>query len=292
MNGDRTIMVEILNAIEHGTLSVHETRRRLEDLIDKEIQKTDIPANVQLIEECEKLLWELNTNGKVQYTNCSEENMSAVLKGYKRIQYLQSIRKYTVRISVIAAALFILIVGGEALLHRTWISIFSTDDEQQFVIQGNEYDPHLVDEATAGNDNIQSILKTTDYTEVVSFLNQDLNLATSFLDDWRISHYVCSLDISYNTLTVFYQNDAVPENRLLMNALLYNSIEDATVVFEQSYHGKHMSIANQSVYVTENIDKLVISWRKNNSILTLSGNITLNEAQEYINILYRENNHE
>jgi hypothetical protein len=292
MNGDRTIMVEILNAIEHGTLSVHETRRRLEDLIDKEIQKTDIPANVLLIEECEKLLWELNTNGKVQYTNSSEENMSAVLKGYKRIQYLQSMRKYAVRISAIAAALFILIVGGEALLHRTWISIFSTDDEQQFVIQGNEYDPQLVDEASAGSDITQSILNTTDYAEVVSFLNQDLNLATSFLDGWKINQYFCSVDISFNTLTVFYHNDTAPEQILLMNVLLYDSIEEATVVFEQSYHGKYMNIANQSVYVTENIDKIVITWQENNSIYTLSGNISFEDAQKYINTYYGENSYE
>lgn len=288
MNGDRTIMVEILNAIEHGTLSVHETRRRLEDLIDKEIQKTDIPANVQLIEECEKLLWELNTNGKVQYTNRSEEDMSAVLKGYKRIQYIQSIKKYTVRISAIAAALFILIIGGEALLHRTWINIFSTNDEQQFVIQGNEYNPHLVNEAEAGNENSQATLTTTDYTEAVSFLNQDLNLAISLLDGWEPTQYFCSVDISYNTLTVFYQNASASEQGLLMNVLLYDSIEEASVVFEQSYQGKYMDIANRSVYVTENIDIIVVTWQENNTIFTLSGNIDLKDAQKYINTYYGE----
>ena len=86
MNGDRTIMVEILNAIEHGTLSVHETRRRLEDIIDKEITKTDTPANTQLVEECEKLLWELNTDGKLPHANRNNETNVVFEARFKKHQ--------------------------------------------------------------------------------------------------------------------------------------------------------------------------------------------------------------
>ncbi len=204
----------------------------------------------------------------------------------------QSIKKYTVRISAIAAALFILIIGGEALLHRTWINIFSTNDEQQFVIQGNEYNPYLVSEAEAGNENSQATLTTTDYAEALSFLNQDLNLATSLLDGWEPIQYFCSVDIGVNTLTVFYQNDSASEQVLLMNVLLYNSIEEASVVFEQSYQGKYMDIANQSVYITENINIIVVTWQDNNTIFTLSGNIDLKDAQKYINTYYGEKSYE
>ena len=73
-----------------------------------------------------------------------------------------------------------------------------------------------------------------------------------------------------------------------MNVLLYDSIEEASVVFEQSYQGKYMDIANRSVYVTENIDIIVVTWQENNTIFTLSGNIDLKDAQKYINTYYGE----
>ena len=57
MNGEQSALLEILNAIEHGNLSTEETRRRLEELIDNEINKTNAPANMKIVDECEKLLW-------------------------------------------------------------------------------------------------------------------------------------------------------------------------------------------------------------------------------------------
>ncbi len=136
MNGDRTIMVEILNAIEYGNLSVDETRRRLERLIDIEIEKTDAPANKPLVEECEKLLWELNTNGKLPFVSHLEENQSAVLRDFRNHQNLRMFGKYALRIGIVAAALFVFAIGAEVLLHREWLDTTTSSDGEQFIIYG------------------------------------------------------------------------------------------------------------------------------------------------------------
>ena len=67
MNGEQSALLEILNAIEYGNLSTEETRRRLEELIDNEINKTNAPANMEIVDECEKLLWDLYKIGHLAF---------------------------------------------------------------------------------------------------------------------------------------------------------------------------------------------------------------------------------
>lgn len=60
MNDDSSRMIaEIETAIKDGTLTYSEMERRLEAAIAAELQKTDAPADADVIRVCLSMLWEL-----------------------------------------------------------------------------------------------------------------------------------------------------------------------------------------------------------------------------------------
>ena len=99
MNGEQSALLEILNAIEYGNLSTEETRRRLEELIDYEINKTDAPANIEIVDECEKLLWALNTKGKLPFISNLKSNKQSVLKRINRPFNIRQVTKFTFQVA-------------------------------------------------------------------------------------------------------------------------------------------------------------------------------------------------
>ena len=102
MNGEQSALLEILNAIEYGNLSTEETRRRLEELIDNEINKTDAPANIEIVDECEKLLWALNTKGKLPFISNLKSNKQSVLKRINRPFNAHQVTKFTFQVASLA----------------------------------------------------------------------------------------------------------------------------------------------------------------------------------------------
>lgn len=119
MNGEQSALLEILNAIEHGNLSTEETRRRLEELIDNEINKTNAPANMKIVDECEKLLWELNTKGNLPFISKLESNKHAVIKRINKSYDIKRIAKFSIQVASIVAVLFISIISLVCVLRRS-----------------------------------------------------------------------------------------------------------------------------------------------------------------------------
>lgn len=287
MNGDRTIMVEILNAIKYGILSVDETRRRLEELIDKEIQKSDAPANMQLVDECEKLLWELNTNGKMPFVSHMEENQSAVLKRSNRQQNILSLRKKAFRIGTIAAAIGVLAIGIEALLHKEWLVWQSTVDEQQLIVHGQEFDPGTVKGVNAESNQSSDSLSTNDYTKVVNFLGFDPHMNFSLEQGWAVEQYSCSRSIDDSTLYIDYLHR--DGNTIKIFATFYNNIRDAVMYLEQNSDCEQYQLSGRTLYLTQNYDRIIATWNEENVIYTIISSSTLNETFLFIKSIFEVN---
>lgn len=285
MNGDRTIMVEILNAIEHGTLSVHETRRRLEDLIDKEIQNADAPANMQLVEECERLLWELNTDGKLSYVSHKKDNMAAVLRRIHNRKTICLLKKYSFRVCSAAAAMFILVIGIEAIMHREWFDSYSTDDEQAYIIEGQISDPSLIQEGTADDNAVFSEFSTQSISEATAFLNYSFSLPGASISDWYIDEYYCAKSPSTLELFAYYTNHNKADDVLMIKARHYNNVEDAFISFEQNEEGYFLDHRGYSLYVSENIERTSHMWRNDTDIYIIDGNITTSEAIQIFDMI-------
>lgn len=284
MNGNRTVMVEILNAIEYGTLSVDETRRRLEELIDKEIQKSDAPADMQLVGECEKLLWELNTNGKIPFVSHLEENQSAVLKRSKRQQNILSLQKKTFRIVTIAAAICVLAIGIEALLHKEWLVWRSTADEQQLIVHGQEFDPGTVKGVNAESNQNPDTLSTDEYVKAVNFLGFDPHMDFSLEQGWTVEQYTCSRFVDDLTLYIDYLHQ--DGNTIRISAVFYNDIKDAVMYLEQNSDGEQYQQSGRTLYLTRNYDRIIATWNEKNVVYTLRSSSTLHDTIQFINSIF------
>lgn len=284
MNGGRTIMVEILNAIEHGTLSVDETRRRLEGLIDKEIQKTDAPANMQLVDECEKLLWELNTNGKIPFVSHLEENRAAVTGRIRKQQRAFSFLRNTLRIVAAAAAILILVIGTEVLLHKEWLNTTPTPDGEQLLITGETVDPGLVSEGIASVNEEDRELNTALLSEAMEFTDQHFHVLSSLSDNWNAIRYSGIKKGNRIRLITLYNK----ENRdpLTIDATWFPDVQEARLAFEQNREGDKVDRGGNDLYMASNMDRVVCMWIEGQSVYTLSGAVSTSEAMQVYDELY------
>lgn len=289
MNGDRTIMVEILNAIEYGNLSVDETRRRLERLIDIEIEKTDAPANKPLVEECEKLLWELNTNGKLPFVSHLEENQSAVLRDFRNHQNLRMFGKYALRIGIVAAALFVFAIGAEVLLHREWLDTTTSSDGEQFIIYGEAVKPGLIEEGTAVEDTqTNQRMTTANLDDATAFLGIDFQFPDNTVAGWDLSYYECIKTRRKAKLLGYYTMPTNPENTLIIDATYFSDIQDAHLEFEQNEKGRAIEYHSIKLYIAENLDKKQYMWMQGPCVYSVGGHISLDEVKGIISQILGE----
>lgn len=284
MNGDTNIMVEILNAIEYGNLSLPETRRRLEELVDKEVQKTTVPANLPLIEECEKLLWELNTNGKVPYISHLQENKSAVVRHARKQHNLLVFKKYAVRISTVAAALFVVSIGFELLLNREWLGSTTSPDGEQLVISGEVYDPGMIEKGSAAEtvQNSQRIT-TTNLNEATAFLGIDFYFPDqTLIKNWNLSYYECTKSRHKAKLLAYYTFPSDPQKTLIINAIYFPDIQDASLEFEQNKAGSTIEFHGIQLYLAENETNKQYMWMQGSYVYSIAGHVSLDEAKDII----------
>lgn len=103
-----------------------------------------------------------------------------------------------------AFALIVLAVGVEMLLHREWLEGASTDDGQQYVVQGQEMDPGIISEGIADNEPHIGELTTTNLDEAIKFLGFDPDLPTWMPDGWKLVNYEVGVVTDEATIKVIY----------------------------------------------------------------------------------------
>ena len=289
MNGEQSALLEILNAIEHGNLSTEETRRRLEELIDNEINKTDAPANMEIVDECEKLLWELNTKGKLPFISNLKSNEHSVLMRINRSFNIRRVARFTFQVASLAAVFFIFVVGLDIFLRKEWAIDYSTPDEQQHIIQGQKNDPNLIDSASAIEDQIERTLTTTVYSDVISFFGFDPLAENEIPANWVVEEYVCFSSDENSSLRAYYVND---QSTLRITVDIYNDISNVTSYIEQHSDGIHQNIKGIDIYYAMNSGRFTSVWTIKNRIYRISTNIQTTNALEFITNFIGGSNHD
>lgn len=284
MNGEQSALLEILNAIEYGNLSTEETRRRLEELIDNEINKTDAPANIEIVDECEKLLWTLNTKGKLPFISNLESNKQSILKRINRSFNIRQVTKFTFQVASLAAIIFISVIGFDILFRKEWTIDYSTPDEQQYIIQGQTYDPNIVDSASATEDQKEKSLSTTNYSNVIHFLGFDPLIDNHISSEWVAEKYACFVSHSNSTFRAYYKSER-GEIRLTID--YFNDISDIKTSIEQNNDGCQSQIRNYNVYYTTNNGTIVATWTSENKIYKIaSDSLSSEEVLLFIKTFY------
>jgi len=165
----------------------------------------------------------------------------------------------------------ILIVVGDGILNREWLSGSSTDDEQQYAIQGKILDPGLVGEGAATDDDTTAdSLTTTDWEDVVDFLGMEPILPGYLPEGWRADQYHAVRFDDELILNISYINEDNPTATMIFLWDHYFSVEVANLALEQNKECELMEINGIRVYRSSNMEKNRFVWIEGKSVYSLT----------------------
>lgn len=269
MNGERKSCTErILSAIEYGKLSNDETERRLCELVEAEINKTDSVADMDLIRACQSLLWQLHTHGELPYDSHYDENMAKIDQRLKRNTLVSNTAKSVGRMLVAAAAVVLVVLGLRGDLHLSWLEHTDAQDQQQHIISGNEIAVELIQTAIAEYVDVGVIqfTETEQLPEELSFIP----IPEKLNEEWCFQQVVGTITPEMVRLDVRYVNN-VAERSLFYTVILFTIADDAYFTFEQSATGEKINLLDQEVYVADNMERMNFCWTKGLCIVQITG---------------------
>ena len=88
----KTSIMQILELIEYGSIPQNEAVHRLEALLQTEIERKDRAADMELVEACEELLWQIGTQGRLKFEDKRKENQAALMR-----RFFKQYSKYAVK---------------------------------------------------------------------------------------------------------------------------------------------------------------------------------------------------
>lgn len=277
MNGaGGTAVKQIMKAIENGSLPTNETQRRLMALIENEANRTDGPADEDLISACMDLLERLQgrtyTEDEARITALNQRIAAAIAKKEKQR------RMVSMAVRLVAAAAVILLFVGVCV---SWFEHSNTPDGQQHIITGQEITVEMVQAAIAENAGKGSF-ETTDLQELQQVLGFNPQIPEVIADEWQAS--VCNVWFMRNSIqvTVTYASAKLQDEHISYVIAYYSDVGEAQTTLEQSYAGTDRMISDVKVYVTHNIDNQVACWNIDNVVYELNAGI--NES-DFFNIL-------
>ena len=259
-----TAVKQIMQAIENGTLPTDETQRRLIALIEEEANRTDGPADENLISACVDLLERLQGR-----TNVAEEARIAALNeriaaAIARKENHRRMGAMALRL-VAAAAVILLFVG----VRFSWFEHSDTPDGQQHVITGQEITVEMVQAAIAENVGKGSV-ETADLNELQDIIGFDPHIPKTIADEWHVS--MCRVWFMRHNIqvTVEYRSKQVSDESIKYVVNYFTDVNDSYLTFEQSDNGKDTMLGHQVVYISMNLDNYVACWIEDNIVYEIN----------------------
>lgn len=276
-------IIQILELIEYGNISQNEAVRRLEALLQSEIDQKDRAADMELVEACEELLWQIGTQGRLEFEDRRKENQAALMRRLERKRRRTAAVHVGMRATAIVAAILVLVVVGDGVLNREWLFGRSTDDGQQYTIQGQSIDSGLVEgSAAAGDDNIANSLTTTDWEAVAAFLGMEPVRPGYLPEGWHVGQYHAVRFDDELILNISYINEDDPIATLIFLWDHYFSTEAANLALKQNNDGELVEIGGIRVYRSANIEKNRFVWIDGMSVCSLTTTCDVGEAEAIV----------
>ena len=274
-----TAVKQIMQAIENGTLPTDETQRRLIALIEEEANRTDGPADENLISACVDLLERLqgrtNVAEEARIAALNERIAAAIARNEKHR------RMATMALRLVAAAAVLLLLVG---VRFSWFEHSDTPDGQQHVITGQEITVEMVQAAIAENVG-KGTFETTNLQELREIIGFDPNNPETIDDEWRVSAYVVRFARNLLQISATYVCETNDAYSIKLVANCYADKGDAYTTFEQSEKGKDIVVDNQVVYVSNNINRVVACWNIDNIVYEMGGNLEESQFNAILRIV-------
>lgn len=261
MNGDlRPELGQILRAIDFGDVSHEEIERRLNALIEAEIEKTDGPADMAMIEACQALLMQLH--------DCHPDTACIGSAGVQNDEQ-KPCRKFIGWRIAIAAAVIVLVVGAVGYRYQ-WLEGTSTLDGQQYIVQGHEITTSMIETAIAEHSGYAQC-QIRDNAELISFLGFDPCIPPELAGKWQAEQFDVLVLSGFVQISTRYVSKTAEYHDLAYSQIWFTSAEEAFVSIEQSDEGKLIKVLSADIYISQNSERTLFSWQKGLSVNLLSG---------------------
>ncbi len=285
MNGEgETAVKQILLAIENGALPPDETQRRLMELIQKEANRTDVPADEKLISACMDLMERLQGREPVEDGARIAALNQRIADAIQKKKRNQERWRTTFRTVGAIAAVVVLLVGIGVPLRWTWVESWSTPDEQQRVIMGHEITVDMVASAIAENEAKEPIV-ISDFSEFEKHLGFDPGIPSTLCNDWIADYGIIRFFSGYIRVVAMYVDSVHSEKSITCTINYFTDVEYAYFSFEQNKEGNKVQLGNIEIYVSDNINRATVCWYNSNMYVWLSGDVTTEELSVLISDL-------
>lgn len=274
---------KILAAIENGLLSPEDTEGRLISLINEEFDREDAPADMELVKACEYLL--LSTKSEdtqaLVRTILNDGRAAERQKSLSRRIHRNAVSRQLSRIAYVGAAM-ILCVFSLDMIRLQWLDGRSSDDLQQYVVNGTEINTKLIEEVNADPKNEEYVYTTTDLNEALEKLDF-VPVLPQVSADLTVSTYNVSKSLKNTTFGIQYTNQAGIDC-LRFEAIYLKEMHEQELAFEQNKEGEVIIVGNTTVYQTKNYDRSACMWSKGPILYTLTSSDTAIELLRIIQL--------
>lgn len=260
MNGDlRPELGQILRAIDFGDVPHEEIERRLNALIEAEIEKTDGPADMAMIEACQALLMQLH--------DCHPDTACIGSAGAQNDER-KPCRKFTGWRIAIAAAVIVLVVGAVGYRYQ-WLEGTSTLDGQQYIVQGHEITTSMIETAIAEHSGYAQC-QIQDTAELISFLGFDPCIPSELAGKWQAEQYDILLLPNFVQINIKYASSSRSDHDIVYTQSWFLNVQEAFMSIEQNADGESFRIESTDVYMSRNSERILLSWQEGLSANLLS----------------------
>ena len=273
------VVEETRQRIASGELTYDQMREKLIAAIDKEYEKEGEP-NIELINACEELLAELATNGQPlpeshedQYGEVIRQNIEVSHRAGKKVKLFP-------RIAAVVAMLVLVLGLAQPFLHWEWFEHDSTDDEQQYTVQGFTVDPSLIAKCIADEGSTSAMYYSDNYDEIKKHLGFDLP-SKVFLEGGNQIHYFIEIQSAYVKCTILSSNPQT-NDEITVQVGMFTDVENAYTSFGQNKEGYEIEIGETVAYQIENEDKNTITWLEKNCIWSCNGFIDETQLRLFV----------
>lgn len=290
--GDARRRERIMNAVDHGNLTKEETVRRLEALFEQEIAKAPSEMDTILIDMCQNLLWDIQTDGAPMPSFDVEKSYRAMRKRIRREERREIVgrilRVCLPKLIPFAAVLMLVVGLSTNGLHYIWFTEESSPDEQQHTIRGHEITVEMVQSALADN-NMKDSIVISDFAEFETYLGFDPEIPTALGDEWLADYGIIRYFSGYIGIVTTYTNLATPDKSITCAINYFTDAKYAYFSFEQTAEGEKAESNGIEMYLSNNIERNSATWYNQHMYAKVSGNITPNQAANLLLELIGEN---
>ena len=273
-------LTQILNAIEEGGFGKDELVQRLNALVDRELSQTDRPADMELTQACQDILYRLHHQGAVYMSNRTASLATARKKLRKQRFSIPSISPA----ARVAAVLLILFGGGllfDLFISGDYLFGMPTPDEQQYIIAGTEVDGIVAQEVEAEQNAGMKILSTSSWEAAIDAYGSTPPIPEWLPEGWDPLDYYVVVSKRAARLNIQYKKSDEREY-IKYSITRYIDAESAQKEFEQNSTGLKLQINGNSVYLTVNTGSCVAVWLVNNTCYSVTGPISENDISQII----------